>query len=73
MHRFLIIFFFTFEYHALQIVSFLVLQSSWRGKRADCFTLIVFLMYFDCLCSLALPHGDMGWSAVCKCKIILIV
>ena len=54
-------------------MSSIVLQSSWRGKKADRFTLIVFLMYSDCLCSLALPHGDVDWSAVCECKIILAV
>ena len=32
-------------------------------ERAGCFTLIVFPMYFDC--SVALPHGAMGWSIVC--------
>ena len=44
-------------------MSFLVLQSS-REERADCFTFIV-LMPRDCYCSLSLPHGAMGLSAVC--------
>ena len=24
---------------------------------------------FDCYCSEALPHGAVGWSAVCDCAI----
>ena len=36
-------------------------------ERAGCFTLIVFLMYCDCY--VALPHGVVGWSAVCDCGI----
>ena len=37
--------------------------------RADCFALIVFLMSCDCWCSVALPHGVVGWSAVRDCGI----
>ena len=33
-------------------------------ERAGCFTLIVFLMSCDCKCSVALPRGAVGWSAV---------
>ena len=36
---------------------------------AGCFTLIVSKMSCDCKCSMALPHGAMGWSAVCNCDI----
>ena len=35
------------------------------GKVADCFTLIVFLIKCDCWCSVAIPHGAVGRSAVC--------
>ena len=38
-------------------------------ERAACFALIVFLMSCDCYCSMALPHGPVGWSAVCNCGI----
>ena len=24
-------------------------------------------MSFHCSCAVALPHGDVGWSAVCDC------
>ena len=27
--------------------------------------LIDILMYCDCKCSVALPHGAVGWSALC--------
>ena len=39
-----------------------------RKRESDCcFTSIVFLMSCDCLCPVALPHGAVGWSAVCDC------
>ena len=34
-------------------------------ERAGCFALTVFLLSFDSQCSVALPHGAVGWSAVC--------
>ena len=33
--------------------------------------LIVFLVYCVRMCSAALPHGAIGWSAVCACGIII--
>ena len=36
-------------------------------ERACSFGLIVFLMSCDCKCSVSLPHGVVGWSAVCDC------
>ena len=39
-----------------------------KGK-ASCFTLIVFPVSCDFYYSVALPHGVMGWSAVCDCGI----
>ena len=30
---------------------------------------IVSLMHRDCYCSVALPHGAVGWSALCDCGI----
>ena len=35
-------------------------------KSAGCFDLTAFLMYCDSRCSVALPRGAEGWSAVCK-------
>ena len=46
-------------------VSFLVLQSSLRGReRAGCFAFTVLLMSCYCNCSLTLPHSAVGLSAV---------
>ena len=33
-------------------------------EKAGCFAIIVLQMYCYCKCSLALPRGAMGWSAV---------
>ena len=38
-------------------------------ERAGCFVFIVFRMSCYCKCSVALPHGAGGWSAVCDCGI----
>ena len=51
------------------LVPFIVLQSFWLGRESGCFTLIVFLMYCDYWCSVALPRDAVGWSAVCDCGI----
>ena len=40
-----------------------------KEERAGCFAFIVFWMSCDCICSVALPHGAVGWSAVCDCGI----
>ena len=47
------------------LVSFLVLQIILTLDA--CFTLIFLLMFGDCQWSLPLPHGAVGWSAVCDC------
>ena len=44
------------------LVFFLVL-------RAGCFTLNVFRLSYGCTFSVTLPHGAVGWSAVCDCGI----
>ena len=41
-------------------------------KKADCFVIIVLQMYCYYKCSVALPHGVMGWFAVCDCGILMI-
>ena len=46
------------------LMLFLVLQSS-RWGRELIVLLQLHLMPCDCQCSVALPHGAMGWSAVC--------
>ena len=36
-------------------------------ERAGCFAFIVFWMSCYCKCPVVLPHGAVGWSAVCDC------
>ena len=48
-----------------QVLFFFIstFQSSCKEERAGCFTLVFFLISFDCHCSLARPR-DVGWAAV---------
>ena len=38
-----------------------------------CFSCIVFWMSCYCKCPVAIPHGAVGWSAVCDCVISFLV
>ena len=38
-------------------------------EKAGCFAIIVLHMHSYYKCSVALPHGATGWSAVCECGI----
>ena len=38
-------------------------------ERAGCYALIVFWVSCYCKYPLALPHGAVGWYAVCDCCI----
>ena len=38
-------------------------------EKAGCFACIVLQMSCYCKCSVALPHGAVGWCAVCGCGI----
>ena len=38
-------------------------------ERDGCFTIYVFLLSCGYCCSVAPPHGAVGWSAVCDCGI----
>ena len=40
-----------------------------KRERAGCLAFIVFKMSCYCKCPVALPHGAVGWSAVCDCGI----
>ena len=44
-------------------------HSSEEEEKAGCFAIIVLQMYCYNNCSVALPHGAMGWYAVCDCGI----
>ena len=50
-------------------VSFLVCNHLEEEERAGCFAFIVLRMSCYCKCSVNLPHGTVGWSAVCNCDI----
>ena len=50
-------------------VSILVCNHLKEEEKADCFAIIVLQMYLYCKCYVALPHGAVGWSAVCDCGI----
>ena len=39
------------------------------NESVGCFVLTVFLMSCSRQCSVAHPHGAVGWSAVCDCGI----
>ena len=39
------------------------------SERAGCFNLIDFLMFRDCKCYVALPHGAVCWTTVLDCGI----
>ena len=36
-----------------------------KRKKAGCFAIIVLQMYCYFKCSVTLPHGAVGWPAVC--------
>ena len=38
-------------------------------EKVGCFSIIVLQMYCYYTCPVALPDGDLGWSAVCDCGI----
>ena len=39
-------------------------------EKAGCFAIIVLQLYYCyCKCSVALPHGAVGWLALCDCGI----
>ena len=51
------------------IVSFLVFNHLEEEERAGCFAFVVIRMSCYCICSVVLPYGALGWSAVCDCGI----
>ena len=38
-------------------------------EKAGCIAIIVLQMYCYYKCSVAIPHGTVGWSTVCDCGI----
>ena len=49
----------------------IILIRKIKRERAVCFNCFVFLVYFDCYWSVALPHSALGLSAVYGCGISL--
>ena len=49
--------------------SFTVILKRKRG-RAGCLAFIVLRMSCKCKCSVTLPHGAVGWSALCDSGIL---
>ena len=49
--------------------SFAIILTREKRRGADCFARVVFLMYGDCECSVALLHGAEAWSSICDCRI----
>ena len=62
-----------FLFHILVAQCFVPLFCNRLGgeerERAGCFTLFVYLMSFDCYCSVAFPNAAVGRSALCGCGI----
>ena len=58
-----------FCYVLLSVLSSFELYHLDREERAGSFTFVVFLIYHDCKCYVALPRGAVGWSAVFDCGI----
>ena len=58
-----------FYYASLFVHSSFAIILKRKRIKAGCFAIIVIQMYCYYKCSVALPHGAMGWSAVCDCGI----
>ena len=54
------------RYALLYVLSNFSISLTRKRERA---VFIVFWMSFYCKCPVALPHGAVGWSAVCGCGI----
>ena len=54
-------------------MTFLVCIHIDEKGRAGCFAFIVFQMSCCCKCFVAVPHGAVGWSAVCDCVLFFII
>ena len=50
-------------------VSFLVCNHHEEEERAGCFAFVVLRKSCYCICSVTLPYGAVGSSAVCDCGI----
>ena len=54
---------------SLYCYALLCVHSSFAIILKSCCAIIVLQMYSYYKCSVALPHGTVGWFAVCDCGI----
>ena len=52
-------------YHQFTRINFL--KNGLKRERASCFDFIVLRLSCYCKCSVTLPHGAVGWTAVYDC------
>ena len=60
---------FVFASVSITLCPFLICNHLEEEERAGCIAFIVLRMSCNCVCSVALPRGAVGWSAVCDCGI----
>ena len=60
---------FVFVLLSITLCPFFFCNHLEEEEKAGCFAIIVLQMYCYYKCSVALPHGAVGWSAVCNCGI----
>ena len=60
---------FVFVLFCITVCPFLFCNHHKEKEKACCFAIIVLQMYCHYKCSVALPHGAVGWSVVCDCGI----
>ena len=60
---------FVFVLLCITFCSFLFCNNLEEEEKPGCFAIIVLQMYCYHKCSVAVPHGAVGWSAVCDCGI----
>ena len=60
---------FVFVLLCITLCPFLFYNPLEKEEKAGCFAIIVLHMYCFHKCYVALPHGAVGWSAVCDCGI----
>ena len=53
------------SFKALAAILFSKAERFEEEEKAGCFAFVVLQMYCYYKCSVALPHGAVGWSALC--------
>ena len=60
---------FVFVMSCIALFPFWFCNHLEEEEKSGCFAIIAFQMYCYYKCSVALPRGALGWSAVCDCGI----